>query len=177
MRHTLTHTKIFFFCGAWTFSPHVASNWVARRRSSAVPHSLLVVDSSSGHNWCLFPPDGTVLEDVVDRLFRFFAFAECRVHDANSLQLRSQATVSCSQPEHGGMLMSCQMVGWVSRGVVVSNGFFPLIFLSVSEQGFGFLVSGGGHGLQIQRSISWDHSISREEYVACMFFFCDSEAP
>ena len=24
-----------------------------RRRSSAVPHSLLVVDSSCGHNWCL----------------------------------------------------------------------------------------------------------------------------
>ena len=24
-----------------------------RRRSSAIPHSLLVVDSSCGHNWCL----------------------------------------------------------------------------------------------------------------------------
>ena len=41
-----------------------------RCRSSAVPHSLFVVDSSCGHNWCLFPPDGTVLEDVVDPQFR-----------------------------------------------------------------------------------------------------------
>ena len=28
-------------------------NWVVRRRSSAVPHSLLVVGSPCGHNWCL----------------------------------------------------------------------------------------------------------------------------
>ena len=62
----------------------------------------------------LFPPDGTVLEDVVDRLFCFFAIAECRVHDANSLQVRSQATVSCSQPEYSGLLMSFQTVDWVS---------------------------------------------------------------
>ena len=38
---------------AATLSPHVARNWVVQRRSSAVPHSLLVVDSSCGHNWCL----------------------------------------------------------------------------------------------------------------------------
>ena len=62
----------------------------------------------------LFPPDGTVLEDVVDRLFRFFAIAECRVH-ASSLQVRSQATVSCSQPEYSGLLMSCPTVNWVSN--------------------------------------------------------------
>ena len=79
----------------------------------------------------LFPPDGTVLEDVVDRLFRFFAIAECRVHDANSLQVRSQATVSCSQPEYSGLPMSCQMVDWVSRGVVVTSGSFPLKFLEM----------------------------------------------
>ena len=30
-----------------------ARNWVVRRRSSAVLHSLLVVDSSCSHNWCL----------------------------------------------------------------------------------------------------------------------------
>ena len=36
-----------------TLSSHVARNWDVRRRSSAVPHSLLVVDSSCGHNWCL----------------------------------------------------------------------------------------------------------------------------
>ena len=58
--------------------------------------------------------DGTVLEDVVDRLFRFFAIAECRVHDAKSLQVCSQATVSCLQPEYSGLLMSCQKVDWVS---------------------------------------------------------------
>ena len=97
----------------------------------------------------LLPPDGTVLEDVVDGLFCFFAIAECRVHDASLLQVRLQATVSCSQPEHSGLIMSYQTVDWVCRGVVVSSGSFPLTFLSVSEQCFGFLVSGGGHGLQL----------------------------
>ena len=58
------------------------------------------------------------------RLFHFFAIVRCRVHDANSLQVRLQATVSCSQPECIGLLMSCQMVDWVSRGVVVSSGLF-----------------------------------------------------
>ena len=72
----------------------------------------------------LFPPDGAVLEDVVDRLFRFFAIAECRVHDANPLQVCSQATVSCLQPEDSGLLMSCESVDWVSIGVVVSSGSF-----------------------------------------------------
>ena len=62
----------------------------------------------------LFPPYETVLEDVVDHLFRFFAIVECRVHDAYSLQVRSQATVSCSQLEYSGLLMSCQRVDWVS---------------------------------------------------------------
>ena len=38
---------------AQTLSPHVARNRMVWRRSSAVPHSLLVVDSSCGHNWCL----------------------------------------------------------------------------------------------------------------------------
>ena len=36
---------------AYTLSTYVARNWVVRRRSSAVPHSLLVVGSSCGHNW------------------------------------------------------------------------------------------------------------------------------
>ena len=48
----------------------------------------------------LFPPDETVLEDVVGRLFCFFAIAECRVHDASSPQVCSLATLSCSQPEY-----------------------------------------------------------------------------
>ena len=51
--------------------------------------------------------------DVVDRQFRIFAIAECRVHDAISLQVCSQATVSCSQTEYSGLLMSCQTVDWV----------------------------------------------------------------
>ena len=42
------------------------------------------------------------------------AIAECRVHGANSLQVCSQATVSCLQPEYSGLLMSCQTVDWVS---------------------------------------------------------------
>ena len=77
----------------------------------------------------LFPPDGTVLVDVVDRLFRFFAIAECRVHDASSLQVHSQATVCCSQLEYSGLLMSCQTIDWVSRGVVGSSGSSPLTFI------------------------------------------------
>ena len=107
----------------------------------------------------------------MDRLFCFFAFAECIVHDANSLQVRSQATVSCSQPEYRGLLMSCQTVDWVSLGVVASSGSFPLTFLSVSEQGFGFLVRGGGRGLQlfapslsqaICSFISWNPTMGRD---------------
>ena len=37
-----------------------------------------------------------------------------RVHDASLLQVCSQATVSCSQPEYSGLLMSCQTVDWVT---------------------------------------------------------------
>ena len=119
-------------------------------RSSAVPHSLLVVDSSFGHKWVsLLLPEGTVLEDMADRLFRFFAVVECRVRDASSLQVCSQATVSCSQPEYSSLFMSCQTADWVCRGVVVSSGPSPLTSLTVSEQGFGFLVSGGGQGVAV----------------------------
>ena len=85
----------------------------------------------------------------MDRLFLFVAIAECRVHDANSLQVCSQATVSCSQPEHSGLLMSCQTADWVCRGMIVSNGSSPFTFLTVSEQGFDFLVNGDGQGLQL----------------------------
>ena len=86
-----------------------------------------------------------VLEDVVDRLFCFFAIT----HDANSLQVRSQASVSCPQPESVGLLMSCQTVDWVCRGNVVSRGPSPLGSLTVSEQDLGFLASRGGQGLQL----------------------------
>ena len=57
--------------------------------------------------------------------------------------------MSYLQPEYSGLLMSRQTVDWVSGGVVVSSGSLSLIFLSVSELGFGFLVSGGRHGLQL----------------------------
>ena len=83
----------------------------------------------------------------MDRLFRFFAIAECRVHDAKSFQC-PRRPVSCLQPEYSGLLMSCQTVDWVSRGVV-SSGFCRVAFLTVSEHGFGFVVSGGGQGLQL----------------------------
>ena len=105
------------------------------------------------------------------RLFRFFAVTECRVHDASSLQVCSQATVSCSQPEYSGLLMSCRTVDWISRGVVVSRDSFPLTFLAILEQGFGFLVSGGGHGLQlfapglsqsICSFISWNPTVGQD---------------
>ena len=74
----------------------------------------------------LLPPGGTVLEDGVDCLFCFRAIRECRIHDTNLLQMCLQATVSCSQPECIGLLMSCQRVDWVCRGVVVSSDPSPL---------------------------------------------------
>ena len=116
-----------------------------RRRSSTVPHSLLVVDSSCGHNWCLCCRQ----MEQSWRMWWTVCDTSLQSHDAKSLQVRSQATVSCSQPEYSGLFMSCQTVGWVSRGVVVSSGPSPLAFLTVSEQGFGSLVSRGGHGLQL----------------------------
>ena len=57
--------------------------------------------------------------------------------------------MSCSKPEYNELLMSCQTVDWVCRGVVVSSGPSPLTSLAVSEQGLGFLVSGGGQALQL----------------------------
>ena len=98
-----------------------------------------------------------------------------RVHDVNLLRV----TVSCSQPEYSGLLMSCQMVDWVSRWVLVSSGSFPLTFLAVSQQGFGFMVSGGGHGLQlfapslsqaICSFISWNPTLGQDplyDHGAC----------
>ena len=85
----------------------------------------------------------------MDHLFCFFAITECRVHDVNSLKVHLQATVSCSQHEYTGQLMSCQTVDWVCRGVVVSSGPSLLASLSVSEQGFGFLISERGQALQL----------------------------
>ena len=50
-----TFLNKIFFCGrsAYTLSSHVARNWVVQCRSYVIPHSLLVVDSSCGHDWCL----------------------------------------------------------------------------------------------------------------------------
>ena len=72
----------------------------------------------------------------MDRLFHFFAIAECIVHDANSLQVRSQATVSCSQPEDNSLLMSCQTVDlsqwlwlWVQflgQTWIIINSHYPV---------------------------------------------------
>ena len=83
----------------------------------------------------------------MDRLFYFFAIAERRAHDASSLQVRSQATVFFSQSEYSGLLMSCMTVDWVCKGIVVSSGPSPVASLTVSAQGFGLLVNGGGQGL------------------------------
>ena len=69
-----------------------------------------------------------------------------KVSDADSLQVRSKATVCYSHSEHTGLLMSRQAVDWVCRGVITSSGSSPLGFLTVPEQGFGFLESGGGLG-------------------------------
>ena len=44
--------------------------------------------------------------------------------------------MSCSQPEYSGLLMSCQTVNWISRGIVVSSGSFPLTFVSGFSETF-----------------------------------------
>ena len=130
-----------------------------------MPHSLLVVDSSCGHKWRL------CFRQMGQSWRMWWTVCSASLHDVNSLRVRSQAKVSCSQPEYSGLLMSCQTVDWVSRGVVVSNGSFPLSLLSVSKQGFGFLVSGGGQGLQlfaprlsqaICSFISWNPTVGRD---------------
>ena len=100
------------------------------RRSPAVPHSLLLVDSSCGQNWCLCCCQMGQSWRMWWAVFSlFFAIAECRVHEGSSFQVCSQVTVSCSQPENSGLVMSCQMVDWINIGVVVSSGSFPLTFL------------------------------------------------
>ena len=57
--------------------------------------------------------------------------------------------LQCPVCNPSGLLVSCQTVDWVCGGVVVSSGPSPLASLTVSEQGFGFLVSGGGQRLQL----------------------------
>ena len=105
-----------------------------------------------------------VLEDVIKRLFYFFGIAECAVDGVNSLQMCSQVTVSCSQPVLSGLLMSCQTVDWIYRGVLVSSGPSPV----TSEQGFGFLVCGGGQGLQL--------FAPRPGQAICSFHFLESHS-
>ena len=142
-----------------------------RRRSSAVPHSLLVVDSSCGHNWCLCCRQ----MEQSWRMWWTVCSSSLQSQSADSMMpIRfrcDRRPASCSQPEYSGLLMSCQTVDWVSRGVVVSSGSFPLSFLSVSEQDFGFLVSGGRHRLQlfaprlsqaICSFISWNLTVGRD---------------
>ena len=82
----------------------------------------------------------------MDSLFCFFAITESMMPVNFRCACRP---VSCSQPVYNGLLMSCQTVDWVCREVVVSSGPSPLTVLTVSEQAFDFLVSGGGQGLQL----------------------------
>ena len=117
-------------------------------RSSAVPHSLLVVDSFCGH----YSPRRC--RHQMEQSWRMW-WTIC------SVSLQSQCAksmmpgcfecahrlASCSQPEYSGLLMSCQMVGWVCIGLVVSSCSSSLA--SVSEQDFGFLVNVSGQGLQL----------------------------
>ena len=139
-------------------------------RSSAIPHSLLVVDSAFSHNWCLCCHQ----MEQFWRMWWTVCSASLQLQSAHSpyanlFQVRSQTTVSCLQPQYCGLLMPCQTVDWVCRGVVDSSGPSPLAFLTVSEQGFGFLVSEGGQGLQlfapklgqaICSFISWNPTVS-----------------
>ena len=57
--------------------------------------------------------------------YTFDIRTECRVQDASSLQVCSQATVSCSQPEYSGLLMSWQTVDWVSRTLI---NYYPYVW-------------------------------------------------
>ena len=84
----------------------------------------------------------------MDRLFHFFPQSQSE----SIMPIRFSALADYSVlyiPEYSGLLMSCQTVDWVCRGVVVSSGPSPLASLSVSEQGFGFLVCGGGQRLRL----------------------------
>ena len=65
-----------------------------------------------------------------------------------SVSARRDSPGGCGGPSipllcNRNLLMSCQTVDCVSRGVVIFSGSFPLTFLSVSDQGFGFLVNMG----------------------------------
>ena len=77
------------------------------------------------------------MADVVNRLFRFFAITECRVHDASSLQVCLQATVSCAQLEYpgrgrnssvGSAWARCPQHRWFDPplGTFSVEGIFPL---------------------------------------------------
>ena len=109
---------------------------------------MLVIDSSCGYSWCLcFRQMGqswrmwwTVCsaslqwqrtESMMPNRFRCARRPQCPVRNLN--------IVVCS-------CLARRLIGSV-EGVVVSSGSFPLTFLAISEQGFGFLVNRGRHGL------------------------------
>ena len=72
---------------AWKLSPCAASNWMVRRRSSPSPIACRCCHKREQ----LWRTGWTVSS-------AFYAVAECRVHDASSLQMRSQAIVARLQP-------------------------------------------------------------------------------
>ena len=75
-----------------TLSLHVARSWGVFHYSPQLVGGWLILRPELVS---LLPPDGTVLDNVVDRLFCFCTTTESRVHDAKSLQVWLQATVSC----------------------------------------------------------------------------------
>ena len=104
----------------------------------------------------------------MDRLFRFFAIAECRVDDASSLQARSQATVSCSQP--GNSNRGC-LSPTSSSGLPItlkSHFVFLLLYvsqrcLSLSEGVCGGSDDGGESNNDRWRLVGWlDVGVSRQ---------------
>ena len=113
------------------------------RRSSAVHYSLLVVDSSCGHNWCLCCRQ----MEQSWRMWWTVCSASLQSQSAEFFRFRcASRLLSCSQSEYCSLLVSCLTVDWVCRGVVVSSGSSPLTSPTVSEQAFGFLVNGGDRG-------------------------------
>ena len=103
--------------------------------SSTVPLNLLVVHSSCGHNWCL------CCHQRVQSWGMWWTVCSA------SLQSQCAHLLQCS--EYSGLFMSGQTVDWVCKGVLVSSGSSSPRSLTVAEQGYGFLVSGGGQGLQL----------------------------
>ena len=84
-----------------------------RSRSSSIPHSLLVVDSSCGHNW--YPCCRQMGQSW--RMWWTVCSAFLQSQSAKSMmpiRFRCARRLQCAG--YCGLLMSCQAADWVCRG-------------------------------------------------------------